>query len=172
MTDSSFQIDETLIGNCDSIHERAIRIADSEREPLGLVLGYLYLHDGPRSITRDHKTRAEPNLTPVELFIFQWLYKRTDGKLRRFYGPDALQAAKRSRFRCEECGFADVRALNLEKIAQDDETDGTRFACLCANCNTVRARVKEMAALVLNRERAAEVAAEAVAAASITANDK
>ena len=155
MQDSSFQVDETLIGDGDSIEARVAVVAESDRDALRRTLGYLYLEDGPLSIARDSKTQAEQHLTPVELFVFRWLYKRTDGKLRRFYGPGTLEAVKRSRYRCEKCGFADVRALNIEKADYDEEVGRERFACLCANCNTVQARAKEMAAIVSNRERAA-----------------
>ena len=110
MQDSSFQIDGTLIADGDSIEARIAVVTESDRDALRLALGYLYLDDGPLSIARDSKTQAEQYLTPVELFVFQWLYKRTDGKLRRLYGPATLEAVKRSRYRCEKCDFADVRA--------------------------------------------------------------
>lgn len=156
MQDSSFQIDGTLIADGDSIEARIAVVTESDRDALRLALGYLYLDDGPLSIARDSKTQAEQYLTPVELFVFQWLYKRTDGKLRRLYGPATLEAVKRSRYRCEKCDFADVRALHIEKADYDEEIGRHRFACLCANCNTVEARTKEMAAIVSNKEQAAQ----------------
>ena len=156
MTNSDFQIDGTLLGDRDSMEARVAAVTESDREALRLALGYLYLDDGPVSIARDQKLQAEQYLTPVELFAFQWLYKRTDGKLRRLYGPATLAAVKRARYRCEKCDFADVRALHLEKA--EEEAGRQRFACLCANCNTVAARAKEMAAVVANKELAAQLA--------------
>jgi len=156
MQDSCFQVDETSIGDGNSTEARVAAVEESDRDALRRTLGYLYLKDGPLSIARDSKTQAEQYLTPVELFVLRWLYKRTDGKLRRFYGPATLEAVRRSRYRCEKCGFADVRALNTEKADCDKEAGQIRFACLCANCNTVEARAKEMAAIVSNEERAAQ----------------
>lgn len=164
MTDSSFQIDGAIIGDRDSIEARVAVVTESEREALRLALSYLYLDDGPLSIGRDKKTQAEQHLTPVERFVLQWLHKRTDGKLRRIYGPATLEAVKRSRYRCEKCDFADVRALNLEKVDSDEEALGDRFICLCANCNTVETRAKEMAAIVSSKELAAKAAEEEAAA--------
>lgn len=167
MTDKSFQIDGTLLGNADSIEARIAVSADDEREPLRSVLEYLYLPSGPVSITKENKATAEKYLNVVERFVFQWLYKRTDGKLRRIYGQGALEAVKRCRYLCEQCGFADVRTLNIEKIVGDgpepNPADGIggqeptasapRFTCLCANCNTIAARVREMEK-ISNRGRA------------------
>lgn len=145
MTDSSFQIEATTIGDRGSIEARVAEVTESERETLNLALSYLYLADGPGSISRDAKSQSEQHLTPVELFVLQWLHKRTDGKLRHIYGSEALTAVKRSHYRCERCGFADVRALNIEKTECDEASAQQRFSCLCANCNTVAARAKEMA---------------------------
>ena len=143
MTDSAFHIDGTLIGNQDSIDERVAQASESDQEAVRLSLGYLYLDDGIDSLSREHKSHAEASLTPVELFVFQWLYKRTDGKLRRHYGPRVLDAVKRSRYRCEKCNFADVRVLHLEKV-ETDSAGRPKFSCLCANCNTIAAREREM----------------------------
>lgn len=158
MNDLDFHIDASLIDNGSAIEARVAELAESERETTDMVLRYLYLTDGPRSIHRDIKSQAEKNLPPVERFVFQWLYKRTDGKLRRIYGPGVLAAVKRARYQCERCGFADVRALNLEKRMQDDNPT---FLCLCANCNTVEARAKEMAPiLAAQHNQAAEAVDE------------
>ena len=170
MTDSSFHIDATLIGDRDSIEARVAEVTEPEREALRLALSYLYLADGPISIPRDSKSQSEQHLTPVELFVFQWLYKRTDGKLRRLYGSEALEAVKRSHYRCEECDFSDVRALNLEKTEYDEESPRHRFTCLCANCNTVAARAKELANIASKKQLGAQVAA--AKAAEIAAADE
>lgn len=159
MNDADFRIDAALIDNQAAIDARIAELAETERETAILVLRYLYMTDGPRSIPRDKKSQAEECLTPVEVFVFQWLFKRTDGKLRRIYGAGVLDAVKRSRYQCECCGFADVRALNLEKREQGDKVS---FACLCANCNTVESRAKEMAKIDISKRQGAEAAAAAI----------
>lgn len=156
MIDSNFQIDASLIDNQAAIDARVAELNESDRETATNILRYLYMTNGPRSIPRDQKLRPELQLSPVEQFVFQWLHKRTDGKLRKLYGAPVLETVKRSRYQCQRCGFADVRALNLEKREQDDQAS---FLCLCANCNTVEARTKEMAAIKLTKEQAASAAA-------------
>ena len=59
MQDSSFQVDETLIGNSDSIEARVDVVEESDRDALRRTLGYLYLEDGPLSVPRDSKPKAE-----------------------------------------------------------------------------------------------------------------
>ena len=164
MIDSSFHIDGSLVENQDSIETRIAEVPEPDQDPVRIVLGYLYLNDGQVSLMRETKSKAEPYLTPVELFVFQWLYKRTDGKLRRHYGPSVLDAVKRSRYRCERCDFADVRVLNLEK-SETDSAGRQQFACLCANCNTIAAREREMGTQLAEKERAAEQQAVAAVAA-------
>lgn len=170
MTDTSFQIDGTNVGNRDAIEIRVAEVGTNEREALRLALGYLYLNDGPVSIPRNRKSVAETHLTSAELFVLQWLHKRTDGKLKKLYGPTVLETVKRSRYRCEKCNFPDVRALNLEKFDEDQKPGKRCFACLCANCNTIAARKKEMTALAYERKQAAERAA-AVAVIDQSAED-
>lgn len=164
MSDTSFEIDGSWIDSEDLIDSRLASIDEDSREAVQLVLRYLFVKDGPVSIERSVKAVAEEHLSPVETFVLQWLHKRTDGKLRRHYGPKVLDAVKRSRYQCERCGFRDVRALNLEKAEDNGEKTDPAFVCLCANCNTVAARSKEMASLASERELAAKAAAEAAEA--------
>ena len=167
MTDSAFIIDGTLIGNHDSIDERVAQAPETIRDVVRMALGYLYLDDGLDSLSREHKSQAEAYLTPVELFVFQWLYKRTDGKLRRHYGPRVLDAVKRSRYRCEKCNFPDVRVLHLEKV-ETQSSGRPLFLCLCANCNTIAAREREMG--MQRAEKAERIANEAATKDSSTAS--
>jgi len=167
MTEIEFEIDDSWIDGEDLINSRLAAIDEGSREAVEQVLRYLFVNGGPHSIERSVKTLAEEHLSPAEKFVLQWLYKRTDGKLRRHYGPKVLDAVKRSRYRCERCGFGDVRALNLEKAERGDTEAGSgskssvAIVCLCANCNTVAARSKEMAALSLEKTLAAKAEAEA-----------
>ena len=166
MSDSSFQIDAANVENRDSIETRVAAVEEADQKDFRLALSYLYLSDGPVSIPRACKSAAQLHLDPAELFVFQWLFKRTDGKLKRLYGPSVLETVKRCRYRCEKCNFADVRALNLEKSEGVGKNAKRQFACLCANCNTIEARKKEMATQASERERAALDAAEQNAAES------
>ena len=163
MSETSFEIDGSWIDGEDLIDSRLASINEDSRKAVNVVLRYLYVVDGPVSIERSVKTLAEEHLSVVETYVLQWLYKRTDGKLRRHYGSGVLDAVKRTRYQCERCGFRDVRALNLEKAEGADKDSHARFACLCANCNTVAARAKEMAAIALDRELAAKAATESAA---------
>jgi len=164
MSVPSFQIDPAIIGNRDAIEARAAELSEEDRQVFVLVMSYLFLPDGPRSIAREDKAQAESLLNPDELFVFNWLHKRTDGKLKRMYGSNVLDTVKRARYRCETCDFADVRALNLEKGEYDEATKSQNFICLCANCNTVASRAREMDLLAANKRQAQEVAAARAAA--------
>lgn len=150
----SFTLDTTLLGNEPSIDARVAALPEADQDAVRHTLCYLYLPNGPVSISREFKSTSEPHLNAVEHFLLQWLFKRTDGKLRRHYGPAALSVARRAKYQCEQCGFSDVRALNLEqKASNDPDTQRPEFECLCANCNTVAARSREMAQLAADREK-------------------
>jgi hypothetical protein len=41
---------------------------------------------------------------------------KSNGSRRRSYGRESLVAARRSRYRCQECGHADVRVLELDHV--------------------------------------------------------
>ena len=163
MTDSNFQIDGTYLGDSDAISARVAKVPESDQESFQLALGYLYLTDGPKSIPREGKGAAEKHLSEAELFVFQWLFKRTDGKLRKIYGAKVLDAVKKSRYQCAQCGFADVRALHIEKADDEKESGEKQFVCVCANCNTIAAREKEMGVVAVSKKRAAEAAAKQAA---------
>ena len=166
MSESSFEMDESWIENQDAIATRLTTIEEAKRESVGAVLRYLFVSGGPKNITREQKTAAETELTPVEQFVLQWLHKRTDGKLRRHYGPGVLSAVKRALYRCERCGFADVRALNLERQRVDEASVERKnsFICICANCHTVESRAKEMAMVAAEQHALAEAKRDAAVA--------
>lgn len=159
MTNSQYHIDHTYIGNPDAINDRVSRLPESDREAIGHVLRYLYLNDGPTTVPRSAKPIAERHLSDTEHVVFPWLYKRTDGKLRRLYGVKALEAVKNSDYKCARCGYGDVRALHIEKAEFDEETKIQHFVCVCANCNTIGAREKEMMILA-SKQKSAESQAE------------
>ena len=105
---------------------------------LRTTLSYLYLTDGPINLPKDRFDLAFDHLEPAERIVARWLYIRTNGNLRATYGRKALLAARTSRYRCDQCGFSDVRTLNLDHI-QGRVADSS-FACLCANCHTIKSR--------------------------------
>ena len=120
--------------------DRRVRSADPESQgSLRTALRYLYESRGPDNLPRDRLKRAQPYLENRELIVGRWLYTRTNGNLRKHYGKAALRAARRARYRCQECGYADVRALNLDHVG-GRRASTHRFACLCANCHTIKSR--------------------------------
>lgn len=117
------------------------RLANLEADAGGAVrsaLNYLYLTHGPINLPRDRLKKAEPYLEPRERIVIRWLYTRTNGSERKRYGAAALRCARAQRYRCEHCGFADVRVLNLDHVKGRANLD--LFACLCANCHCLKSR--------------------------------
>ena len=117
------------------------RLNNIPQEDVGSVrtaLKYLYLTNGPVNLPRPRLKASEPYLDDVELVLVRWLYTRTNGGERKRYGQRALICARRQRYRCEHCGHADVRVLNLDHITGRKEA--SEFACLCANCHALKSR--------------------------------
>lgn len=123
------------------IENRVELVSASARGSLRSALSYLYLIDGPTNLPRARLKLAEPHLDPGERLLIRWLYTRTNGSLRSTYGPRALRAARKAQYRCTECSFADVRALQLDHV--NGHTPDTSFACLCANCHSIKSRAKD-----------------------------
>ena len=134
-------IDATRFNNNGHVESRLAAVRTEEQGALRTALSYLYLDDGPINLPRLRLLAAESHLDATERIVIRWLYTRTNGSLRSEYGADALRAARASRYRCETCGFADVRVLNLDHV--NGRTAGTPFACLCANCHTIKSREKD-----------------------------
>lgn len=131
-------IDGSRFNDDGYIESRIAAVPVADRGSLRTALGYLYNDDGPVNLPRDRLLVAEPHLEVAERIAIRWLYTRTNGNLRRSYGAAALRAARSSRYRCEVCKFADVRVLNLDHV--NGRVAGTPFACLCANCHTIKSR--------------------------------
>lgn len=123
------------------IEARLLPLPEAHKGSLKTALCYLYMDDGPINIPRDRQKMAERYLEPAELIVIRWLATRTNGSERKHYGARALLAARLSRYRCETCGFSDVRALNLDHI--EGRIDGASFACLCANCHSIKSRTHD-----------------------------
>ena len=131
-------IDGARFNNPDLIEERVASIDRAIQGSLRTALRYLYMDDGPVNLPRDRLLAAEGHLEPAERVVIRLLYTRTNGSLRAAYGANSLRAARTSRYRCGECRFPDVRALNLDHV--DGRVAGSPFACLCANCHSIKSR--------------------------------
>lgn len=151
----SISIDLDAFNNEALIDERVAAVDVSARGALRTALNYLYKADGPINLPRDRLLTAEPHLGLAEKIVIRWLYTRTNGSLRKTYGADALRAARSSRYRCGVCGFSDVRVLNIDHV--DGRVEGTAFACLCANCHTIKSRESDWSG---EKQRPAEAAVE------------
>jgi hypothetical protein len=131
-------IDATRFNNTGHIEPRVASAPEASRGALKTCLAYLYKDDGPLNLPRDRLLAARPYLEPAELLVVQWLYTRTNGNLRKAYGAESLKAARIARYRRSVCNFSDVRVLNLDHVQR--RIQGTPFACLCANCHTIKSR--------------------------------
>ena len=133
-----FHIDSSRFNNIPYLESRTSIVPVEHRGSLRTALGYLYQDEGPVNLPRDRLLAAEPYFEVAERIVIRWLYTRTNGNLRSKYGVDALQAARSSRYKCGTCGFQDVRVLNLDHV--NGRVKGTPFACLCANCHSIKSR--------------------------------
>jgi len=136
-----FSIDPPRFNDEAFIEGRVEGVPKADRGALRTTLRYLYLDDGPLNLMRDRRLAAEPYLDAAERVLVRWLATRTNGSERRNYGSLALRAARSSRYRCQRCGCADVRVLNLDHV--EGRVDGAAFACLCANCHTLKSRERD-----------------------------
>lgn len=134
-------IESSRFNDDEYIESRALAVPVPDRGSLRTALSYLYKDHGPVNLPRDRLRIAEPHLEAAERLIIRWLYTRTNGNLRSSYGAAALRAARTSRYRCEVCEFTDVRVLNLDHV--NGRVAGTPFACLCANCHTIKSRARD-----------------------------
>jgi hypothetical protein len=125
------------LNNVELIERRVKDIPAEAQSALRLVLSYLYLIDGPPNLRNPQYLRAEPYLTPYEVILSRYLKSRTNGTGRRAYGKPALHHMRKVGYRCECCGFQDVRALNLDHVYGKGQQV---FLLLCANCHNIKSR--------------------------------
>ena len=135
-------VDLLRFGDPKLIETRVEGVPDAVQGALRTALTYLYLVDGPTDLSRDCLKLAERHLDPAERIVIRWLWTRTNGRLRKHFGRNSLLAARAAQYRCELCGFADVRVLNLDHVHGRD-SDADEFACLCANCHAIKSRVND-----------------------------
>jgi hypothetical protein len=140
-----FEIDRMCFNDHAWVRRRVEKAPAGQRSALDSALRYLYLDDGPLNLPRDRLQLAFDLLEGPEQVVVRWLYTRTNGSLRKSYGKGALREARAARYRCRQCGFADVRALNIDHV--DGRVAETIFACLCANCHTIKSRTLDWTGL-------------------------
>lgn len=140
--DTELTIDRDRFGNVELIESRVAALHADERGSFRTALSYLYLPDGPINLPRDRLLIAEQYLDDAERIVIRWLYTRTNGSERKNYGRNALIAARAAQYRYESCGFDDVRVLNLDHV-HGRVSDLDEFACLCANCHTIKSRAHD-----------------------------
>lgn len=145
-------VDAEAFNNHSLIEERVSAVAAGAQGALRTALCYLYQDNGPLNLPRQRLLVAEEFLDDAERVVIRWLSTRTNGSLRKAYGSAALLAARASRYRCEVCGFQDVRVLNIDHV--DGRVIGSAFACLCANCHAIKSRKHDWTGLKLVPESA------------------
>ncbi len=136
--------------NPEYIDDRLNTAPKSVRGALKTALRFLYETNGPVNLPRARLKAAEPLLDSAEAVVARWLFNRTRGGLRTAYGANALRQARIQRYRCEHCGHADVRVLNLDHV--EGKKNRNSFACLCSNCHVLKSREKDWIGLSGARE--------------------
>lgn len=126
---TSLSVPRDRFDNPEEMERRVSAAPPATQGALRTALRYLCEREGPVNLPADRLNLAFDLLDPAERVVACWLHTRTNGKLRRSYGADALKAARAAGYRCQECGFDDVRVLNLEHV--DGRVAGTPFGCLC-----------------------------------------
>jgi hypothetical protein len=132
-----FCVPDGRLNDYELIKQRVDRVPGGSQSALRLVLSYLYLVDGPTNLRNPQYRDAEAYLEPYEIVLARYLKTRTNGTGRSAYGKPALHHARSVGYRCECCGFRDVRALNLDHV---DGRGKDVFLLLCANCHSIKSR--------------------------------
>lgn len=135
---SEYWVPESHIDNATLIEQRVQAVVLPEQAALRLVLSYLYLSNGPTNLTNPKYRLAESHLLSYEIILARYLKSRTNGTGRRAYGKPALLHMRSTGYKCECCGFKDVRALNLDHVHGRTEQV---FFVLCANCHNIKSRL-------------------------------
>jgi hypothetical protein len=134
---SEFYVPAQHLNNTALIDLRVQDVPADSQSALRLVLSYLYLENGPTNLRKPQYLKAEPYLMPYEVILSRYLKSRTNGTGRRAYGKPALLHMRKAGYKCECCGFQDVRALNLDHVYGKGEQV---FLLLCANCHNIKSR--------------------------------
>lgn len=127
---------EERFDNVAIIEARAEAQEPANRTAFRRAMRYLYLAEGATNLARDYMLAALPTLEAREKRAIRWLYTRTNGSERKNYGPDCVVAMRKAKFRCQRCGFPDVRALQVDHVTGRTHKPFV-FQCLCANCHAI-----------------------------------
>lgn len=136
--DSNFTLDQGCFDNPQFIDDRLAIVPAKDRGCLRSLFRYIYSNEGPRNMQKARYSPVRHHLEPAEKIVAQWLRTRTNGRHRKSYGHAALRCARAARFRCQVCGFPEVRTLHLDHV--EGKIAGATFACLCANCHNIKSR--------------------------------
>jgi hypothetical protein len=136
--ENQYEIHLNRFNDDSHLESRVSSVPPAHRGAVRTCLSYLYQDSGPLNLPRERLLAARQFLEPAELVVAGWLFTRTNGRLRSAYGSESLKAARTARYRCSLCGFSDVRVLNLDHV--NGRVEGTLYACLCANCHTIKSR--------------------------------
>ena len=145
MEDVDFIIPMDRLDNAAYIEQRVLSVPPEAQGAVRTALTYLYSMTGPINLPRGRLVAAEPFVEAREKVLLRWLATRTNGSLRASYGTKALIAARKAQYRCSTCGYADVRALEIDHV--DGRIQETEYACLCANCHRIKSRRKDWTGL-------------------------
>ena len=146
-----FVVPNDRFSNETYIEKRVGQVPSQFRGSFRTVLRYLYLQNGPTNLPKDRLTLSIPYLDSSETIVVRWLRTRTNGSQRKNYGAPALKVARNAKYKCEECGFPDVRTLHLDHI--QGRLSGSQFRCLCANCHNIKSRKEDWTGVKRTRRR-------------------
>jgi hypothetical protein len=135
---ADYCVPESHLNNPELIEKQVQEAPEESRPALRLVLSYLYIQDGPTNLRNPQYRLAEPYLRPYEVVMGRYLKSRTNGTGRRVYGKPALHHVRKVGYKCECCGFQDVRALHLDHAHGREHSV---FFLLCANCHNIKSRL-------------------------------
>jgi Zn finger protein HypA/HybF involved in hydrogenase expression len=100
------------------------------------ILEYLYYDDCTLGFN-NKKLNYICNLEQAEQILVNQLRKYTDGGKKDNGGYKALIQARKVRYRCEKCGYPDVRVMEVDHVTGKKDPN-TEYAYLCSNCHRVK----------------------------------
>jgi len=139
--DAAYIVPITRFDREEYIHSRVKKLDSGALGSLSTTLRYLYSGMGPTNLPADRFKVSAQYLDKAELILAKWLRTRTNGNLRKLYGKESLRAARSAKYRCQICGYPDVRALHLDHV--EGRHKKLLFSCLCANCHNIKSREKD-----------------------------
>jgi len=92
--DATYVVPITRFDREEYIHSRVKKLDRGASGSLSTTLRYLYFTAGPTKLPADRFKASVQHLDKAELILAKWLKTRTNGNLRKFYGKEALRAAR------------------------------------------------------------------------------